>query len=209
MHSEPFGCGMMHWVEIKNNNNNNNAGISISPSRSWVLSLCLWCTGSPCRVKAGEPPAGWGSAACALLGAARELQTAPHVTVCISDDHWTTLPAASCSSSAARELLSSFPSLPPHPPQMPDFQTGGTDGCDGGWLQLHTVLHPNGFLEGESCFILKNNFSPLVSLLFECQVSFPMTWVGGRKGQMPFMRGSPCCVITPNQWQMCPLSSLR
>lgn len=113
MHSEPFGCGMMHWVEIKNNNNNNNAGISISPSRSWVLSLCLWCTGSPCRVKAGEPPAGWGSAACALLGAARELQTAPHVTVCISDDHWTTLPAASCSSSAARELLSSFPSLPP------------------------------------------------------------------------------------------------
>lgn len=161
------------------------------------------------------PPAGWGSAACALLRAARELQTAPHVTVCISDDHWTTLPTASCSSSAVRELLSSFPSLfffllpPPslYPKRPISKQEGWTAvteaGCSCTQLCIQMVSWK------ASCFILQNNFSPLVSALGECQVSFPMTWVGGKEGSNAFhARISPLC-YRAHQWQMCPLSSLR
>lgn len=150
---------------------------------------------------------------------------APHVTVCISADLWTTLPTGSSRSSAAVIALLFFsPSSPPLPSfsvlrllSEPKAATGGEPGCScagsaSKWFPGRRVC---------VFFLSKNDPFPFVSA--GCISVFLPRGTGGSeegcgdqgwgkegsKAGVLCPRGSPRCGIAPDRWQLRPLSSLR
>lgn len=110
---------------------------------------------------------------------------APHVTVCISADLWTTLPTGSSRSSAAVIALLFFPLLP-----LP-FLLSPSSACfpsprlrqGGSPAAAARGPHPNGFLEGEFLcvfFYLKTILFPS-SLLVASRFSFLVARADQRK----------------------------